>query len=67
MSSELNFTFIKFDDEGEHGAEGRMVCLEEGQVIEIYEGTIRNCINRQLEMLYNWNITKEKFRIRKGS
>lgn len=63
---ELNFLFIKFDEEKMLDAECRLVCIEAGQVIEIYEGTVRNCINRQLEMLYIHGIAAEKFRVRKG-
>lgn len=38
MSIELTFVVIKFDEQ-QHGAEGRIVVMEEGVVAEIYEGT----------------------------
>lgn len=66
MESELVFTFITFDEGKKMNCEGRMVCVNNGEVIEIFEGTMRQCINRQLKMMYVHGITDETFRIRKG-
>lgn len=66
-NEELTFIIIKFDEERSNmaDAEGRLVVTEEGQVIEIFEGTMRSCINRQLEMLYDRNFVLDQLRVRR--
>lgn len=66
--SELTFIFSKFDEERSNmaNAEGRLVVTEEGQVIEIFEGSMRDCINTQLDMLHASGIIKVKLRTKKA-
>lgn len=64
-ANELAFTIIKFDDEVSDKPEARLVVHQLGEVIEIYESTFRNCINRQLEMLQQCGFTETRWRLRR--